>query len=372
MKALPATSAVTTLFKYQLLEARINLKFGNVAAFEKATGIQIAPVLSGENPNISMYDVSRASLALSLSETEESAFFFPELYFGRIREEDSAAIKTRYESIKKPAEVPLSTHGGLKTDVLQKGDLSMNEMPAVININCKTENPTVSGRELHTFLEVKERYNDWFPRMCEYGFEEGTDYCSFLSGRSGFSFTEISVKPQIGRPATDHALSIDMAKEVAMIQRTPKGKQARQYFIQAEKAWRNENAKRQILAEYTGASDRPCRRPQISTADVILKLAANLKVSNDARIVATKKSEALAAEIEELKTRLDASSKWLTIRRVARLNSMSWLQFDWDKLKIASEQMDIPVRKIPDARYGAINTYHIDVFRAVFPELKYE
>lgn len=86
----------------------------------------------------------------------------------------------------------------------------------------------VSGRELHEFLEVKTRYNDWFKEMLKYGFEENVDF---------ISFTEKSVKPSGGRPATDHHMKIDMAKELSMIQRTEKGKQARQYFIEVEKRW---------------------------------------------------------------------------------------------------------------------------------------
>lgn len=88
--------------------------------------------------------------------------------------------------------------------------------------------PTVSGRILHQFLEVETRYNDWFSRMCEYGFTENVDF---------ISFTQNGVKPQGGRPETDHAITLDMAKELSMIQRTPKGKEARQYFIDVEKAW---------------------------------------------------------------------------------------------------------------------------------------
>lgn len=82
----------------------------------------------------------------------------------------------------------------------------------------------VMGRDLHAFLEVKERYNDWFPRMVDYGFSAGQD------------FTETSVKPNgAGRPRIDHIVSLDMAKEISMIQRTDKGKQARQYFIECER-----------------------------------------------------------------------------------------------------------------------------------------
>ena len=93
--------------------------------------------------------------------------------------------------------------------------------------------PTVLGRELHEFLGVKTLYKDWFPRMVEYGFTEGKVFSSFLSESTG------------GRPSIDHLLTIDMAKEICMIQRTEVGKQARQYFIQVEKDY---NSPEKIMA----------------------------------------------------------------------------------------------------------------------------
>ncbi len=107
----------------------------------------------------------------------------------------------------------------------------MNELINV-DINENLE-PVVNGRKLHEMLEVETRYNDWFPRMCEYGFTEGQDFYSFLSESTG------------GRPATDHIIKIDMAKEICMIQRTERGKQARQYFIQVEKDF---NSPEKIMA----------------------------------------------------------------------------------------------------------------------------
>ena len=65
---------------------------------------------------------------------------------------------------------------------------------------------TVSARDLHDALEVKTAFKDWYPRMCEYGFTEGTDFSSKMSESTG------------GRPAMDAAISIDMAKEICMIQ----------------------------------------------------------------------------------------------------------------------------------------------------------
>lgn len=81
----------------------------------------------------------------------------------------------------------------------------------------------VSGRELHEFLEIETAYNVWFNRMLAYGFEDFKDFQSILIESSG------------GRPGHDHALSLDMAKELSMIQRSAKGKEARQYFIEVEK-----------------------------------------------------------------------------------------------------------------------------------------
>lgn len=104
----------------------------------------------------------------------------------------------------------------------------MNEL---IKVNyTESEQPTVSGRELHKALEIKTAYKDWFPRMCEYGFNEGEDFCSILGESTG------------GRPSTDHQLSIDMAKEICMIQRSEKGKQFRQYFIDVENKWNTPEA----------------------------------------------------------------------------------------------------------------------------------
>ena len=96
----------------------------------------------------------------------------------------------------------------------------MNEL---IKIN---SNNTVSGRELHKFLEIGTRFDKWFIRMCEYGFNENDD------------FIRVAQKcPTLGGTQTiiDYAITLDMAKEISMLQRTEKGKQARTYFINCEK-----------------------------------------------------------------------------------------------------------------------------------------
>lgn len=85
-----------------------------------------------------------------------------------------------------------------------------------------TGEKVVLGRELHEKLNISTAYKDWFPRMAEYGFSDGLDFSSFLSESTG------------GRPAADHILKLDMAKHIAMIQRTPKGKEIREKLIALE------------------------------------------------------------------------------------------------------------------------------------------
>lgn len=89
----------------------------------------------------------------------------------------------------------------------------------------------VSGRELHGFLEIKTQYTKWFERMIEYGFEENKDY--ILDSQKRLTNNPKNPTTQI----LDHALTISMAKEISMIQRNAKGKQARRYFIHVEEAW---------------------------------------------------------------------------------------------------------------------------------------
>lgn len=103
----------------------------------------------------------------------------------------------------------------------------MNQL--IITTTNEQGNIVVSGRDLHDFLDIKARYNDWFERMKKYGFEENIDYSSITQKRVTAQGNETTY--------IDHAMTLDMAKEVSMIQRNEKGKRARQYFIDVEKQY---------------------------------------------------------------------------------------------------------------------------------------
>ena len=127
----------------------------------------------------------------------------------------------------------------------------MNEL---LKINTTdSERITVSARDLHEALEVKTQFKDWFPRMCEYGFEDGKDFCSFLSESTG------------GRPSQDAQITVDMAKEIAMLQRTEKGKEVRKYFIQVEKEW---NSPERVMARALTIANKTIETLKIENSEM--------------------------------------------------------------------------------------------------------
>lgn len=124
----------------------------------------------------------------------------------------------------------------------------MNEL---FNVTTNGDKLTLSARDLHNQLQIHTKFNDWFSRMKEYGFDEGTDFYSFLSESTG------------GRPATDYQITLDMAKEIAMLQRNEKGKEIRRKLIELEKAW---NSPEKVMAR---------------ALDIAHKTIANLQIENE-------------------------------------------------------------------------------------------
>lgn len=153
----------------------------------------------------------------------------------------------------------------------------MNEV-ITVTLNDKHE-PVVSGRQLHEALGVNSRYTTWFDRMKEYGFTEGQDFLPNLGESTG------------GRQATDHIIKLDMAKEIAMIQRTERGKQVRQYFIQVEKDF---NSPEKIMARALLMADQKVHkleaqieadRPKVLFADAVSASKSSCLIGELAKIL---------------------------------------------------------------------------------------
>lgn len=105
-------------------------------------------------------------------------------------------------------------------------------MMDLIAVNVTEEDKqTVNGRDLHMFLEIETPYTKWFSRMCEYGFEENLDY---MTVDKNVLRSDGTIMPQ---RQYNHQLTLDMAKQLCMLARNEKGRQAREYFIQIERDW---------------------------------------------------------------------------------------------------------------------------------------
>ena len=156
----------------------------------------------------------------------------------------------------------------------------MNE---IINITLNDNHePVVSGRQLHEALEVKTEYKKWFSRMTEYGFNENEDF---------LKVTQKCLTSSTGQNTTDHIIKLDMAKEIAMIQRTERGKQVRQYFIQVEKDF---NSPEKIMARALLMADQKVHkleaqieadRPKVLFADAVSASKSSCLIGELAKIL---------------------------------------------------------------------------------------
>ncbi|HEM6067877.1 TPA: phage antirepressor KilAC domain-containing protein [Streptococcus suis] len=156
-------------------------------------------------------------------------------------------------------------------------------MHEIINVNLNDNHePVVSGRQLHEALGVKTPYSMWFDRMVEYGFTENQDFLlnNFVkqTGRGGHN-------------KVDHIIKLDMAKEIAMIQRTDRGKQVRQYFIQVEKDF---NSPEKIMARALLLADKKVHqleaqieadKPKVLFADAVSASHSSILVGDLAKLI---------------------------------------------------------------------------------------
>lgn len=138
----------------------------------------------------------------------------------------------------------------------------MNELISVAYTN---DRPTISGRELHEKLGIKTAYKDWFPRMCEYGFAEGADFNPLI-----FEQVRIEGEREVKRAITDHQLTIDMAKQICMIQRTDEGRRYREYFLEVERKWNSPEA---IMGRALRIAEAQLEAAKVKVAELAPKAA---------------------------------------------------------------------------------------------------
>jgi phage anti-repressor protein len=205
-------------------------------------------------------------------------------------------------------------------------------MKELISIQVQEGKQAVSARELYNFLEVKTEFARWCSRMFEYGFEEGRDFSSFLT------------KTLNGRPSIDYILSIDTAKEISMIQRSEKGKIARQYFLECEKK----------LME---------QRKPMSILDTLEMSIKQLREQEQ-------KLQVIESDITELKAITKTRPDYFTVVGYATLNKMSiGLQLAsrvGQKAAMYCKRNGLLTEEIPDPRFGKVRMYPKEVLDEIF------
>lgn len=204
----------------------------------------------------------------------------------------------------------------------------MNEL---IKVTYDNDRATVSGRELHEKLEIKTPYTQWFERMAEYGFVENEDY---------IGLSQKCEKPSGGRPSVDHQMTIEMAKQICMIQRTDAGRRYREYFLEIERKWND---------------------PQMVMARSLIYANKQLEILSGQLDVANARIEEANAQIEEAKPKVlfadavKASKTSIMVGELAKLlrqNGVSIGQnrlFEWlrnnDYLMKSGESYNLPTQK---------------------------
>ncbi len=153
----------------------------------------------------------------------------------------------------------------------------------------ENQEPIVGGRELHEALEIQTPYKKWFDRMCDYGFIENQDYCT------------VGQKCPIAnggyQDITNHAIKLDMAKEIAMIQRNEKGKEIRKYFIQVEKDF---NSPEKIMARALKLAEDKIQNLSITTKELENKIKEQKPKVLFANAVATANTSILIGDLAKL------------------------------------------------------------------------
>ncbi len=190
----------------------------------------------------------------------------------------------------------------------------MNEL---INITLnENHEPVVSGRQLHETLGVKTEYKKWFKRMAEYGFAENEDYlrvtqkCPTLGGL---------------QDVTDHIIKLDMAKEIAMIQRTDKGKEVRTYFIQVEKDF---NSPEKIMARALLMADKKIKLLESQNENLLIELEeANKNADYLDLILQTKDSLTITQIAQDYGMSARKMNQLLKQERIQRIVNGQWVLY---------------------------------------------
>lgn len=190
----------------------------------------------------------------------------------------------------------------------------------------------VSARELHKGLEIKTRFSIWFSRMIEYGFEENIDYIMDVQKR-----TTNNPKNPITE-FVDYIITLDMAKEISMIQRSELGKQFRQYFIECEKKLKEVTTPKlpqtykEALIELVKTIEEKERIEE--EKNKLIHQGKLYTATEIAKEVGFRSAKAFNKDLEEKKIQYKCNNTWVLNARYSELGYVSIKQIELDNGRI--------------------------------------
>ena len=229
----------------------------------------------------------------------------------------------------------------------------MDELiPIITNGDIKA----VDGRTLHEFLEVGRDFSNWIKdRIEKYGFVENEDYqkCS----------PNLATDSNVAHNRIEYIISLDMAKELAMVENNNKGKQARRYFIEVEKkAVALQSALAPMTHEEMMLQVMTTLTAQVAEQKAIAQEAIRTKAEIGSRREATAMNLASqkSKEVKRLEIQLDSSKDYATVRKV---QIVCGIEANWRELKKESISLGLDIHTVPDELYGSVKSYHKEVWQ---------
>ncbi len=208
----------------------------------------------------------------------------------------------------------------------------------------------VNARELHSFLEVGKMFTHWInDRINQYNFVKNQDY--IVSAKIGKN-------SKGGRPSKEYYITIDMAKELSMVERNAKGQQARRYFIECEKRLKEQTPKNlpQALRAYADEVEKRMLAEQ--QTQLAIETKAWIGSKREATALAT--ASVATRKVNKLERQLDQSKEYATVKRMQLLYHGQ--KFNWRDLKSTSNEMGLAPIDVFDNNYGTVKAYHKDVW----------
>lgn len=213
---------------------------------------------------------------------------------------------------------------------------------------------SVNARELHAVLESKYQFADWIKsRLEETDAVENIDY--IIVSEKTETMTEHGKKASI---RNEYILSTDIAKEIAMLERNEVGKKVRRYFIEFEKAHK-QNFIPQDLPTALRAYANEVEQKELALKQRDQALATKAWIGSKREATAMATASAAKRETQKLQIQLDQNEDWATVKKVEFALGGS---YDWRKLTATSAELKIERIDVPDKNYGTVKSYHKDVW----------